>query len=85
MLLREYEGTYRIERYDWTVRIVLEHGSLHAHTEGEPVRALIPVTDKLFLVDGGLGPVRFTRDKDGKIDGLVSIDVDDTRLARIDD
>lgn len=83
VLLREYEGTYRIERYDWTVRIVFEHGSLHAHTEGEPARALIPVTNQLFVVDGGLGPMRFTRGADGKVDGLVSIDVDDTRLERI--
>lgn len=81
--LREYEGSYRIDRWDWTVRIALEHGALHAHTEGEPALELVPLDEDFFAVDGGLGPLRFTRGRDGKVDGLVSIDVDDTPLARI--
>lgn len=81
--LREYEGSYRIDRWDWTVRIALEHGALHAHTEGEPALELVPLDEDFFAVDGGLGPMRFTRGRDGKVDGLVSIDVDDTPLARI--
>lgn len=82
--LREYEGTYRIERYDWTVRIVLEDGALHAHTDGEPTRTLVPLKESLFAVDGGLGPLRFVRGSDGKVEGLVSIDVDDTPLSRVE-
>lgn len=82
--LAEYVGTYRIERWDWTVRIVLEHGALHARSEGAPPATLVAMGKDFFLVDGGLGPMRFTRGADGVVDGLVSIDVDDTVLARID-
>ena len=84
-VLAGYVGTYRVERWDWTVRIVLEHGVLHAHSEGAPPAELVPSGKDFFAVDGGLGPVRFTRGEDGAVNGLVSIDVDDTVLARIDD
>src|SRR5690606_19327042 len=81
-VLREYVGSYRIERWDWTVRIALDHGRLHVRVEGEPALELVPLDEDFFAVDGGLGPMRFTRDSDGKVDGLVSIDMDDTPLAR---
>jgi hypothetical protein len=62
------------------------HGDrLHAHTEGEPARELIPVKETLFAVDGGLGPVRFVRGNGGRVVALVSLDVDDVTLARIGD
>lgn len=84
-LLREYAGVYRIERYDWTMRISLAHGKLHAHVEGEPDVELIPLAERLFAVDGGLGPLRFVRGDDGRVTGVVSMDVDDILLARIED
>lgn len=82
-ILREYEGTYRNEALDWTVRIALHDGQLHAHAEGEPTRALLPVKESLFAVEGGLGPMRFVRGRDGKVNTLVSIDVDDVVLQRL--
>lgn len=84
-VLREYAGTYRNDRFDWTLRIALHDGRLHAHTEGEPARELIPLKETLFAVDGGLGPMRFVRGNGGRVVALVSMDVDDVTLARIGD
>ncbi|MDR7067844.1 mono/diheme cytochrome c family protein [Pseudoxanthomonas japonensis] len=83
--LRDYVGTYRVERYDWTLRITLEHGRLHAKSADGPPADLVPLDDTLFAMDGGLGPLRFRRAANGKVDAVVSKDVDDVVLARISD
>lgn len=83
--LRDYVGTYRVERYDWTLRITLAHGRLHAQSADGPPAELVPLDDTLFAMDGGLGPLRFRRDAEGKVDAVVSEDVDDVVLARIGD
>jgi len=83
-VLRDYVGTYRVERYDWTLRVTLEHGRLHAQSADEPPAELVPLDDTLFAMDGGLGPLRFRRDANGRVDAVVSEDVDDVVLARID-
>lgn len=84
-LLRDYVGTYRIDEYDWTLRIELAHGELHAIENGGPSKKLVPLSDAVFAMDGGLGPLRFSRNAAGKVDRLISEDVDDTVLKRIAD
>lgn len=84
-VLRDYVGTYRVERYDWTLRVTLAHGRLHAQSPDAPPSELVPLDATLFAMDGGLGPLRFRRDANGKVDAVVSEDVDDVVLARIDD
>ncbi|WP_334180274.1 c-type cytochrome [Pseudoxanthomonas sp.] len=84
-ILRDYVGTYRVERYDWTLRITFAHGRLHAQSADEAPVELVPLDDTLFAMDGGLGPLRFRRGANGKVDAVVSQDVDDVVLARIGD
>jgi hypothetical protein len=81
--LRAHTGTYRNERHDWTLRIELHDGRLHAHTEGEPARELVPLNPSLFAMPGGLGPLRFVRGRDDRVEAVVSIDVDDLTLLRV--
>lgn len=83
-LLREYTGTYRIDEFDWTVQVELIHGKLHARESGgAPPKELVPLSEELFAMDGGLGPLRFARNEAGQVDRVISEDVDDTVLRRI--
>lgn len=84
-VLQDYAGTYRIDEFDWTIRVELQHGRLHV-IEGEaPPKELVALTQSRFAMDGGLGPLRFERDTGGRVTRLVSEDVEDVPLERIDE
>jgi mono/diheme cytochrome c family protein len=82
-LLRDYVGSYRIDEYDWTLRIELLHGKLHMVDGEAPPKELVALTQSRFAMDGGLGPLRFERDGEGRVARVVSEDVEDVPLERI--
>jgi len=82
-LLRDYVGTYRIDEYDWTLRIGLEHGKLHVIEGDAPPKELVALSQSRFVMEGELGPLRFERDGEGRVARVVSEDVEDVPLERI--
>jgi mono/diheme cytochrome c family protein len=82
-LLESYVGTYRLEEFDWTLRISLAHGVLHAHDADLPAKPLFALTESRFVMEDGLGPLRFNRDQDGRVVSVTSEDTDDIVLSRI--
>ena len=76
-------GTYRNERYDWSLEVSREGSQLFAGEPGKPAQRLIPLSPTRFWQDGGLAPLRFELDDAGKVLRLVSEEEGDLVLAPV--
>ncbi|MCZ6663332.1 MAG: c-type cytochrome [Actinobacteria bacterium] len=83
-LFDDYVGAYRSEEYGFTIRVRREGDHLRAQEDEGPVVDLIPQSDTRFLMPGGIAPLRFVRDEDGQVTRLVSEEVEEIVLQRIE-
>ncbi len=83
-LLDDYVGAYRSMEYGFTIRVTREANQLVAQEDDGPVADLIPQSDARFLMDGGIAPVRFERDAAGMVTRLVSEEVEELVLDRVE-
>jgi len=81
-LLEELAGRYRLAA-GMIVTVVREGRELRAEVGEEGDRyALIPLSDSTFYVEAVEGRATFTRDRDGRVDGLVLVSSEGTERGR---
>jgi mono/diheme cytochrome c family protein len=80
--LAKYVGTYRAREDGELVEVKFDGDGL-AIAAGKDLDKLIPLPDGRFYEIGGLAPLRFDLDKDGKAVRLVEEEVDDYVFDRV--
>ena len=84
VLYDDYIGAYQSEEYGFIIRIKREGDRLLAQEDEGPVAQLIPQSETRFLMAGGIAPLRFVRDESGTVSTLISEEVEEIVLQRID-
>lgn len=83
-VLEELEGVYRVPE-GMLVSIALRGRRLEAEVGPDARHPLVPTSDSTFRVDGLDGRAAFTRDREGRVDGLVFTGPGGTeRLRRVE-
>lgn len=78
-----YVGVYRSNEYGFTITVLREGDRLLAREEGRLAAEMIPLSETRFVTDGGVAPVRFVLDGQGRAARLVSEEVEDIVLERV--
>ncbi len=76
-------GTYRNDDADWTLHVTRKGRRLMAGDGQQTASELVPLSPTLYVMEGGVAPLRFERDADGKVSRLVSEEGDDLVLQRV--
>jgi mono/diheme cytochrome c family protein len=77
-------GSFHNERYDWAMDIVRDGDRLVAREPGRPGELhLIPLSELRYWPDGGLAPLRFELDAQGRAHRIVSEEEADLVLERV--
>jgi mono/diheme cytochrome c family protein len=79
----DYAGTYHSVVYGFTVSVTREGDRLFAQWDDLPKAELIPQSETLFIEMGGIAPLRFVRDPAGRVTRVISEEVDEIVLERV--
>lgn len=81
-LLADYVGTYRSDEYG-SLTVTRDGDRLFVQWGARPKAELIPQSETLFIVMGGIAPLRFVRDSAGRVTRAVSREVAEVMLHRV--
>lgn len=76
-------GTYRNERYDWTMEISRDGDRLLAAEPGKPGQPMTPLSPTRFWMEGGVAPVQFELVAGGRAVRLHSDEETEVVLERV--
>ena len=80
----DYVGAYRSDEYGIAMTISRKGDRLYARWDDENDGELVPQSPVRFLMVGGIAPLRFVRDAAGRVTQVVSEEVEELPLYRID-
>lgn len=81
----DYSGSYFNSEFGLTISVRTDGDRLLMREDQRPEVELIPITEKLFAVPGGLAPVEFVTATDGSALSLISKELNPLELRRIAD
>ena len=82
-VLAGYEGQYRSEAFGFSRVVTLRGSRLFGSEDGGENVELIAQSPTRFAAPGWLAPVEFVPGPDGRAREMISVEVDDVRLARV--
>ena len=82
-VLATYTGSYVLAEWDMAVDIALEDGVLFIQEDGRPRTPLVALSADRFIYSGAFAPIHFRRNHQGRVNEIVSEEVDDIVFERV--